>query len=68
MSVTIDSNVPQDLPDRIGPEMAPKRSFSEHIQHISRAFTTKQGLIGTYDYGVYPLGNFDAGDILSLPG
>ncbi|PSS25624.1 hypothetical protein M430DRAFT_25401 [Amorphotheca resinae ATCC 22711] len=50
MSVTIDSNVPQDLPDRIGPEMAPKRSFSEHIQHISRAFTTKQGLIGTYDY------------------
>jgi hypothetical protein len=57
MSVTIDSNVPQDSPDRIGPEMAPKRSFGEHIQHISRAFTTKQGLIGTYDYGVYPLGN-----------
>jgi NCS2 family nucleobase:cation symporter-2 len=51
MSVTIDDG-PQDLPDRIVPnESSPKRSFGEHIHHIVRAFTTKQGLIGTYDYG-----------------
>lgn len=51
MSVTIDDG-PQDLPDRIAPdESSPKRSFGEHIHHIVRAFTTKQGLIGTYDYG-----------------
>ena len=53
MSVTIDDG-PQDLPDRIAPsnsESSPKRSFGEHVRHIVRAFTTKQGLIGTYDYG-----------------
>ena len=52
MSVTID-NGPQDAPDHIGPEFSPKRSFGEHMQHIFKAFTTKKGLIGTYDYGVY---------------
>ena len=51
MSVTINDG-PQDAPDRIGPEHSPKRSFGEHLKHISAAFTTKQGLIGTYDYGV----------------
>jgi NCS2 family nucleobase:cation symporter-2 len=50
MSVTID-NGPHDAPDQIGPEFSPKRSFGEHLQHIYKAFTTKQGLIGTYDYG-----------------
>jgi len=49
MAVTID-NGPEDSPDQIGPEFSPKRSFGEHIQHIVRAFTTKQGLVGTYDY------------------
>lgn len=52
MAVTID-NGPEDSPDQIGPEFSPKRSFGEHIQHIVRAFTTKQGLVGTYDYGPY---------------
>lgn len=51
MSVNID-NGPQDAPDRIGPEDSPKRGFGEHVQHIVKAFTTKQGLIGTYDYGM----------------
>lgn len=41
---------PQDLPDRIGDESSPKRSIGQHISHITKAFTTKQGLIGTYDY------------------
>lgn len=42
---------PQDLPDRIGDETSPKRSIVQHVSHITKAFTTKQGLIGTYDYG-----------------
>ncbi|KAF4631878.1 hypothetical protein G7Y89_g6255 [Cudoniella acicularis] len=50
MSVTID-NGPMDGPDQITPEHSPKRSFGEHVQHITKAFTTKQGLVGTYDYG-----------------
>ncbi|TVY49464.1 Purine permease [Lachnellula occidentalis] len=52
MSITIDDG-PQDLPDQItasNAEGSPKRSVGEHVQHIGRAFTTKQGLIGTYDY------------------
>ncbi|CAG8972518.1 hypothetical protein HYALB_00001210 [Hymenoscyphus albidus] len=49
MSVTID-NGPMDGPDQIVPEHSPKRSFGEHIQHIVKAFTTKEGLVGTYDY------------------
>jgi len=43
----------QDAPDCIGPEQSPKRTFGQHIQHITAAFTTKQGLLGTYDYGPY---------------
>jgi len=50
MSVTINDG-PQDAPDRIGPDYAPQRTRKEHFQHIVSAFTTKRGLIGTYDYG-----------------
>jgi len=51
MSVTIDEG-PHDGPDRIGePEHSPKRSFGEHISHITKAFSTREGLIGDYDYG-----------------
>lgn len=49
MSMTID-NGPMDGPDTIGPEHPPKRSFQEHVRHIVKAFTTKNGLVGTYDY------------------
>ena len=52
MVVNIDDG-PQDAPDRIGPEHSEKRTFGEHISHIVKAFTTKEGLIGTYDYGVF---------------
>lgn len=53
MSVTINDG-PQDLPDQITPmnaEDSAKRSFGDHVRHIVRAFTTKQGLVGKYDYG-----------------
>jgi hypothetical protein len=38
--VTMDDG-PQDAPDRIGPDYAPQRTFSEHVSHIYKAFTTK---------------------------
>lgn len=43
-------NGPMDGPDRIGPDYSPRRTFGEHVNHIAKAFTTRQGLIGTYDY------------------
>lgn len=39
-----------DGPDRIGPDTTPKRSFAEKGRRFFKAFTTKDGLIGTYDY------------------
>jgi hypothetical protein len=55
MAVTIDQG-PHDGPDVIIPanEASPKRSFGEHISHIFKAFTTKDGLVGDYDYGELP--------------
>jgi hypothetical protein len=54
MSVTIDEG-PMDGPDQItGPnEHPPKRTVGEHFSHFGKAFTTKQGLIGQYDYGKF---------------
>ncbi|PQE28990.1 purine permease protein [Rutstroemia sp. NJR-2017a BBW] len=49
MAVTIDSG-PHDGPDTIGPEHSPKRSFGERVHHLVKAFSTKEGLIGNYDY------------------
>lgn len=51
MPVTIDEG-PLDGPDQItGPnEHPPKRTVGEHFSHFGKAFTTKQGLIGQYDY------------------
>ncbi|KAI9774668.1 MAG: hypothetical protein M1840_002917 [Geoglossum simile] len=39
-----------DGPDRIGPDMGPKRTFGGKARGLVRAFTTKDGLIGSYDY------------------
>ncbi|KAG9231730.1 purine permease-like protein [Amylocarpus encephaloides] len=51
MAVTID-NGPMDGPDTIGPnEHSPKRPFGEKMRRFGKAFTTKEGLIGDYDYG-----------------
>jgi hypothetical protein len=52
MAVTIDSG-PHDGPDTIGPEHSPKRSFGERVNHLVKAFTTKEGLVGNYDYGMF---------------
>ena len=38
-------------PDRIGPEETPKTTWSEKGRRFVKAFTTKDGLVGTYDYG-----------------
>ncbi|KAG9764274.1 Xanthine/uracil permease, partial [Aureobasidium melanogenum] len=45
------NNFKDDSPDTIGPETTPKRSFSEKGRRLIKAFTTKEGLVGDYDYG-----------------
>ncbi|PVI04487.1 Xanthine/uracil permease [Periconia macrospinosa] len=37
--------------DRIGPDHSPKRSFGDKARRTVRALTTKDGLVGNYDYG-----------------
>ncbi|KAI9761085.1 MAG: hypothetical protein M4579_001237 [Chaenotheca gracillima] len=37
-------------PDRIGPYYGPKKTFGDKARGIGKAFTTKDGLIGQYDY------------------
>ncbi|KAJ5953520.1 hypothetical protein N7454_000416 [Penicillium verhagenii] len=39
-----------DGPDQIGPDLSPKRTFSDKLRGVVRAFTTRDGLIGDYDY------------------
>lgn len=48
MSSTHD--VKDDAPDRIGPDTTPKPTFREKIRRLVHAFTTRDGLIGDYDY------------------
>lgn len=58
MAITGDHDgIPHDSPDMIVPpnEASPQRTFGEHLQHIRRAFTTKDGLVGDYDYGILSL-------------
>lgn len=38
-------------PSQIVPTETPKRSFGDRLHGFRRALTTKEGLIGTYDYG-----------------
>ncbi|KAH9868967.1 hypothetical protein J1614_008044 [Plenodomus biglobosus] len=38
------------MADRIGPDRTPRRTFGEQARRALRAFTTKDGLIGKYDY------------------
>jgi NCS2 family nucleobase:cation symporter-2 len=37
--------------DRIGPDHGPKRSFGDKARRTAKALTTRDGLIGSYDYG-----------------
>ncbi|MCJ1368093.1 hypothetical protein MMC16_007232 [Acarospora aff. strigata] len=39
-----------DSPDRIGLNPSPKRSIGDKLRKFIRAFTTKEGLVGNYDY------------------
>lgn len=50
-SAKMSANVPEDAPDRIGPDYSPTRTYAEHLQRIVKACTTRDGLIGDYDYG-----------------
>jgi uric acid-xanthine permease len=36
--------------DRIGPDTRPKRTMADHVNRARKAFFTKQGLVGDYDY------------------
>jgi len=36
--------------DRIGPDTTPKQTLADRANRVRKAFFTKQGLIGTYDY------------------
>lgn len=38
-------------PQSIAPEHRPRRSVGSRLRSVKRAFTTKRGLIGDYDYG-----------------
>ena len=44
------SDVKDDAPDRIGPDTSRRQTWSDNGRHFIRAFTTKDGLIGSYDY------------------
>ncbi|OQD70499.1 hypothetical protein PENDEC_c023G05829 [Penicillium decumbens] len=39
-----------DGPDQIGPDLAPKRAFRDRLRRVVKTFTTRDGLIGDYDY------------------
>ncbi|KAB8271598.1 permease family-domain-containing protein [Aspergillus minisclerotigenes] len=39
-----------DGPDQIGPDLRPKRTWADKARRIVRTFTTRDGLIGDYDY------------------
>lgn len=39
-----------DGPDNIGPHSHPRKPFSQRARSFVKAFTTKEGLIGDYDY------------------
>ncbi|KAL4803160.1 purine permease [Aspergillus unguis] len=39
-----------DGPDCIGPDLTPKRSFGDRLRRFVHSFTTKDGLVGDYDY------------------
>ncbi|WPG99426.1 Hypothetical protein R9X50_00224000 [Acrodontium crateriforme] len=48
---TSTGNFKDDGPDRIGPDTSPKQTWAQNGKGFVKAFTTKDGLIGNYDYG-----------------
>lgn len=49
--MTSSHDIKDDAPDRIGPDTIPRRPFSDKARSFAKAFTSKEGLIGDYDYG-----------------
>ena len=49
MSTTHDAK--DDSPDQIGPSTTPHQTWAEKGRRVVKAFTTRDGLIGDYDYG-----------------
>jgi uric acid-xanthine permease len=45
-----DGNFKDDGPDRIGPDTDRKQKMVDRSRGLVKAFTTKEGLIGSYDY------------------
>ncbi|KAK1140883.1 hypothetical protein N8T08_009756 [Aspergillus melleus] len=39
-----------DGPDQIGPDLRPRRTLADRARRITKTFTTREGLIGDYDY------------------
>ncbi|KAJ5661489.1 uncharacterized protein N7477_009105 [Penicillium maclennaniae] len=39
-----------DGPDQIGPDHRPRRSFKDNLNRAVKKFTTREGLVGDYDY------------------
>ncbi|KAJ5081317.1 hypothetical protein NUU61_009581 [Penicillium alfredii] len=39
-----------DGPDQIGPDLPPQRSWGDRVRRIVKTFTTREGLVGDYDY------------------
>ncbi|KFY01975.1 hypothetical protein V490_00705 [Pseudogymnoascus sp. VKM F-3557] len=42
-----------DGPDTIGPDPHPRRTLRQRLQRVRNALTTREGLIGNYDYGFF---------------
>jgi uric acid-xanthine permease len=42
-----------DGPDTIGPDPHPSKTLAHRLQRIRNAFTTREGLIGNYDYALF---------------
>lgn len=49
MSLAIDG--PQDAPDTIVPEQPRRRNFGQRVTDVKQKLTTRQGLLGDYNYG-----------------
>lgn len=50
MAADHDHDVKDDAPDQIGPNTTPKQTFGDRGRNFVRSFTTKDGLVGDYDY------------------
>lgn len=52
MSSTNDIDRYQDAPDVIVPPQEPKKTFKERLAYAQHKLTTRDGLLGDYNYGM----------------